>query len=440
MARTKRTNKSKIKTDVTPILNGISYIYKCEASGDVWQFRMYIRTDKQHFRQSLRTRDFESAKARAVDKSMELSSMVRQDVKVFGVTLDELIKEYLEYRMNDVVIGDIVIGRHSAMRSQLRNLVRIKSGDTKLSELDRDCLFDYYQTRKLENPRVTKVTIRNEQATINAMFKYAYRKSHIPFEKLNFRKIKINKDEVGRRDTFTLEEYERLIKFMRQYVSKKHCPDDEERLERLIIRDVVLISSNTCCRVGEIRQMRWMDILDYRTKQDSKGNDVELVKIRVRKETSKVRQEREIITRGAEYFKRLSKNTQYKDDDDYIFTFNGNKDEHDKTITDRKWSKHWYALMDGIGLGHNGETMIDKEGEEVEIESHRLRKLEWYSLRHFGIGMRVASGVPLVDIAKMTATSVTHITDTYLHYTDAMSESASVKNFSISEDGIIDSF
>lgn len=240
MARTKLTNKSKIKTDITPILNGISYIYKCEASGDVWQFRMYIRTDKQHFRQSLRTRDFESAQARAIDKSMELSSMVRQDVKVFGLTLGELIKEYLEYRMNDVVIGDIVIGRHSAMRSQLNNLLRIKSGDTKLSELDRECLHDYYQTRKLENHLVTKVTVRNEQGTINAMFKYAYRKSHIPFEKLNFRKIKILKDEVGRRDTFTTDEYNRLIKFMKSYVSKKECPDDEERLERLIMYSLVL--------------------------------------------------------------------------------------------------------------------------------------------------------------------------------------------------------
>jgi len=336
MARAKRQNKSKIKTDVTPILNGISYIYKCEASGDIWQFRMYIRTDKQHFRQSLRTRDFESAKARAVDKSMELSSMVRQDVKVFGVTLGELIKEYLDYRMNDVVIGDIVIGRHSAMKSQLNNLLRIKSGDTKLSELDRECLHDYYQTRKLENHLVTKVSIRNEQATINAMFKYAYRKSHIPFEKLNFRKIKILKDEIGRRDTFTMDEYERLIKFMRKYVSKKECPDDEERLERLIIRDYVFISTNTCARVGEIRQLRNKDVLDFKTMKDSKGKDVHLVKVRIRAETSKVRYERIITTRGAEYFTRLSKNTLYKDANDFLFTFNGNQDEHDKTITDRK--------------------------------------------------------------------------------------------------------
>ena len=90
--------------------------------------------------------------------------------------------------------------------------------------------------------------------------------------------------------------------------------------------------------------------------------------------------------------------------------------------------------------GTEDQNIANKDGEEEEIESHRFRKLEWYSLRHFGIGMRIASGVSLVDISKMTATSIKHITDTYLHYTDEMAESASLKNFSISEDGIIESF
>jgi hypothetical protein len=96
--------------------------------------------------------------------------------------------------------------------------------------------------------------------------------------------------------------------------------------------------------------------------------------------------------------------------------------------------------MDGIGLGHNGETMTDMDGDEVPMETHRIRKLEWYSFRHLGIGFRVIAGNTVIEIAKMTATSTNHITETYLHYTDAMAESASVKNFSITEDGIIESF
>ena len=46
MARAKRKNKSQVKTDIHSILDGISYIYKKKPSVDVWQFLMYIRTNK----------------------------------------------------------------------------------------------------------------------------------------------------------------------------------------------------------------------------------------------------------------------------------------------------------------------------------------------------------------------------------------------------------
>ena len=50
---------------------------------------------------------------------------------------------------------------------------------------------------------------------------------------------------------------------MRKYVSEKECPDDMQRLERLMIQDYVLISANTGLRVGEIRQLTWDDVLGY---------------------------------------------------------------------------------------------------------------------------------------------------------------------------------
>jgi len=49
------------------------------------------------------------------------------------------------------------------------------------------------------------VTIRNEQATINQMIDYAYRKGYAHFAKFDFRKISIKKDKVGRRSVFSLE-------------------------------------------------------------------------------------------------------------------------------------------------------------------------------------------------------------------------------------------
>ena len=74
---------------------------------------------------------------------------------------------------------------------------------------------------------------------------------------------------------------------------------------------------------------------------------------------------------------------------------------------------------------------------DIGIENHKERKLTWYSLRHFGITMRVMSGVNLIDLSKLAGTSVTHIENTYLKYSEAQSRTAALKNFSINTDGTI---
>jgi integrase len=415
MARTPRKNKGNIKHSIHFVLDGTAQIFKVPNSGDIWQFRMYIRTDNKHYRVSLRTKDLESALSKARDKAMELSQYVRSGIKVFGMTLQELVSEYLDYRQNDVVNGDITKERLGTIKSQLKNMTNIKSGDIKLAELDRDCMFDYQQERKLQSPGVVDVTIRNEQASINAMIGYAYRKGNIHFEKLNFKKIRIRKDDIGIRSTFTLEEYDRLIHAMRSYVAKKNCPDDDERFERLMIRDYILISSNTYLRVGEARQLTWGDIDGYETHYDENEKQIQLVNFTIRAETSKVRTARKMITRGAEYFIRLKKRTEYTEHDHLLFSLNGYV-----PLDARKWQEHWYYLMDAIG-----------------IENHKERKLTWYSLRHFGITMRVMSGVNLIDLSKLAGTSVSHIENTYLKYSEAQSRTAALKNFSVNTDGTI---
>ena len=415
MSRKPRKSKGNIKHSIHSVMDGTAQIFKVPQSGDVYQFRMYISTDKKHYRISLKTRDLESALSKARDKALELSAYVRNDIKIFGMTLDELISEYIDYRHNDVVNGDIVKERLGTIKSQLKNMANIKGGDIKLAELDRDCMFDYAQERKLQSPTVVDVTIRNEQATINAMIQYAYRKGNIHFEKLNFKKIRIRKDDIGVRDTFTLEEYDRLILAMRSYVAKKNCPDDDERFERLMIRDYVLISSNTYLRVGEARQLTWGDIDGYEIHTDENERNIQLILFTVRAETSKVRTTRKMFARGAEYFIRLKKRTEFTEPTHLLFSLNGVV-----PLDARKWQKHWVNLMSDIGI-HN----------------HKERKLTWYSLRHFGITMRVIAGVNLIDLSKLAGTSVSHIENTYLKYSEAQSRTAALKNFIINKDGTI---
>jgi integrase len=403
------------------VYDGAATVFRTAASGDVWQFRMWVRGESAHYRKSLRTRDLATALQRGREEASKLLSDVHTGRKIFGITLNELVEQYLDYRSKEVRAssseeGGISAGRLVTIKSQLKHLLKIKGRDLKVSELDRDSLFEWLTMRKERSGTVRLVTIRNEQATLNHMAKWAYRNGLIHFAQFNFATLRIRQDAVGKRDTFTLEEYDRLCGFMRSWVAKKNCSDEEERRRRLIIRDYVLISSNSLLRVGEARQLRWGDVEKIVSHQDSSGQKVKLAHINVRWDTSKVRNNRFVVCRGGEYFERLKQNSNSTDKDDLVFCF----DSGDRQITARHWQKYWFDLMSGVG-----------------IEDYKVRNLTWYSLRHFGITCRVKAGTNVVALSKMAGTSIAHIENTYMKFSADMATSEALKHFKITEDGIV---
>ena len=80
-------------------------------------------------------------------------------------------------------------------------------------ELERGMFYDFAQYRRQRDPDVQDVTIRNEETTFNALFKWAERKALVPFDRVDFEEIKIR--DVGRRDTFTMDEYRQLYLALR---------------------------------------------------------------------------------------------------------------------------------------------------------------------------------------------------------------------------------
>jgi len=375
-----------------------------------------VTEEKKYIRRSLKTRDLATAKERAEKIVFETMSDISTGRKIFGITLDELVQQYLAWRQVDVDNGTITEGRHITIRSQMKHFLRYKSVDLKVSELDRNSYYDYASWRQQTHKGVRRVTIQNEQATINHMMKMGYRNGYTHFDKFDFRPLNIKADEKNhRRDTFTLEEYDALVRFMRKYVSDKELKNEHERLERMLIRDCVLIASNTMLRVGELWNLKWADIESIKATRDDNGREVHLVTINVREETSKVRKNRRVISRGGEYFERLKSRAEYVKGDDFVFCGVGG----DKKVSRQKWYLHWKNLMDGIGL------------------DYKKRNVTWYSLRHFGITCRVRAKVTVLDIATVAGTSVNHIQNTYGHYDDDMLRSTALKNFTVEQDGEI---
>ena len=403
------------KTDAEWLLGRKGEIYRMSRSSAVYQCRIWVPNERKYVRKSLKTTDYETAKLRGEELIFKILGEVAQGKKLFGITLGELVDMFLEYEGERVKEGFITEGRLTTIQSQCRALLRTKPRSIKIAELDENSFHDWTLMRRKDNPSITQVTIRNETATIGKIFDFAHRKKLSHFPKMNFERIRISRADIGKRDTFTIDEYDTLIGFMRQYVSKKHCPNPIEREQRLIIRDYILILSNTCLRVGELRQMLWSDISGVEERTNDVGQLVSLVSLSVRAEISKVRTSRDIITRGGEYIQRLKKNSAFTEPHHYLFS---NKDGKHQLGT-RELYKHWYALMKGIG-----------------IDNHHERKLTYYSLRHFGITMRLRVGVPIFDIAAMSGTSVGHIENHYGHVDDNMKISAALKNVKFNSNGV----
>ena len=72
----------------------------------------------------------------------------------------------------------------------------------------------------------------------------------------------------------------------------------------------------------------------------------------------------------------------------------------------------------------------------VGIEDHIERKLSYYSLRHFGITMRMKSGVPIADVASVAGTSVSHIETHYRHIDDEVMIDSALRNFIPVKEGV----
>jgi integrase len=333
--------------------------------------------------------------------------------KLLGITLGEMVELYLKWRQLDVAGRSITQGRLVTIKSQLVHLVNYKGKNIRLSELGRESLHDYAQWRRTTGVGAADVTIKNEQATLNHLMRYAYRMGYSHFDKFEFAPLRIA--EPGRRDTFSLDEYDSLVRALRRWCSKAEAPDEPIRAERCMVRDCIFVASNTMLRVGELWQLRWGDIEGYETTTDDLARSRILVTLRVRAEIAKNRKTRLITTRGGQFFKRLKTRSSFTDPNDYIFCGRSGGERFSK----RKFYAAWEVLMD-----------------LAKIQDHKKRKVTWYSLRHFGVTCRLRAGASSFDVAKIVGTGTNFIDQHYGHFDQAMSRAVALKNYIITKDGI----
>ncbi len=403
--------KHSFNDDEEPIFDE-AVIYK---RGEYWQMRMWLVKEGKYARFSLKTRN----KSTAIDKAKlhyhELKAGELAGKKYFSQTTKIGVERYLEQREKEVgQAAGIVVGRYRTIKTHLEHWLDFIGRDVKLKELERTDCENYFleRTKGKKKLQVSATTIANEQATINAMMKWLYKRNETYIDGFDFKKLpKTDKgEEANRRNTFTDAEVERIVAALDEYI--KNAEKDlkgEGNVQKAVGGYYLGVSLISGLRRGEQLQLRWTDIdndLGYR----DEGRKNELVKIKVRGETSKVRQTRRFIVKDdAKYFEGLMK-LQIK-----LFEL-GKVSE----------SKRLNTLGDGLVFSTNGTTAItaraigyhfDKIIALAEVSS-KDRDLVPYSLRHYFITKRVNSNLPIASIAEMCGTSITQIEKTYYHTTE----------------------
>ena len=73
------------------LYDGESHLQKMEQSGDVYQFRMFIKEEGKHYRKSLRTKDYDIALEKAKRLTRELMANGLSELKIFSITIRDIM-------------------------------------------------------------------------------------------------------------------------------------------------------------------------------------------------------------------------------------------------------------------------------------------------------------------------------------------------------------
>jgi integrase len=371
--------------------------------GDIWQFRYWLVKEHKYVRLSLKTKNVDIAIEKAKKHFVKIKSETDSGKTYYSKTTKDGVLMYLEYRKGHIdsrTTKSIVKGRYGTIRAHLEHWLDFIERDTKLKELDRDSCADYAKTR--ENPSATKKTalstIAGEQSTINSMMKWLHKKGEVYIDGFDFESISIRNttEENIRRASFTDQEVRDFRVAVPKYIeeAKKDMTDLENRA-RVLSGYYLLIASISGLRTGEQKQLKWKDI-HFETHR-VKDEEIEMVKISVRKETSKVRKPREYYIRDMEYFHdlfNLTTPTHNKKPyaDNFVFSYNGIN-----VVSQRAVTHHFKKILEAAKIDKGNRSLVP------------------YSFRHYFITNRIKAGLSYKDVADMCGTSRNQIEKTYYH-------------------------
>lgn len=375
---------SKFYTEEHDVCDGAVKLIRTKQSGEVWQMRCWIHAEKKYLKKSLRTKSLEEAKEKARQIYYATMGKIDAGQKIFTITASDLVEKYTQYQQDRVDGGFITAGRLVTIKTQLKHFLDFVGADRKLDTITRDRYKDYYLFRRKHHPKVRDVTLVNERATLGHMYKFALEKGFINQDRLPVWS-EIKRINVDSRTSFTRDDYRTLYSYLNNYTKK--ITDERELYYRQLVRDFILILSNTGLRFGEARFLKW-NCVEVKKGENKYPN----VQIRVEAETSKVGKTRTAIGMRGDFFNRLKSYSKHTHQMDYVFA----DFDTGQPVSRKLLYKMWKVIMKESGLADSPNDY------------------SYYCLRHTFATYRLQFGrVDIRTLAKVMGCSVRFIEQHY---------------------------
>lgn len=384
--------------------------------GDIFYARYKISNPKsannqRYVTESLKTESLSVALDKARERFAEIRLIEKQGRAIRSDSVAEEIDRYIaEYEAN-LKLGHSGYSPHM-LRGYRKTIVRYFReylGKKPLHDVSFHDLRDYEKWRqnywknksekgeRLHGNAKVRASSRTLEWEINA-FKQLLRWSHLhgrySGSALDF---VFKKGEANRRSAFTVDQWNRLVAFMRRKAWTsvgRHGNDARIARHRRMLRAYVLFLGHTGLRPGEARHLKWRDV------RFLKGGDAKdsSVRVAIAASTSKVKKAREVVG-GSTAYEALQR------------LLDERKLAHDNAApNDYIWCDQSGRLVNEFREGFN--ALIRDASAEFDNENC---KLAIYSLRHTYITFRLKENVDVFQLASNCGTSVAMIENYYSH-------------------------
>jgi len=407
----------------TELFEGELVVFQ-RANSPNWYMRVYITKESKHFQKSLRTKSQYEAIEKAKAEYKILQQKVAKEEKVFTITLGEAVEGWYENEVARERRGVVANSTFKRRVAYIKNTFAPHFGlEKKVNDISDQEMIQFIDMRMKRVKK--KSSLQQEVSLIKGFYNSYLIKRGFVFKIPEIPEFTSRKQDRARReDTFTLKEYEKLFKFMREWVKEKNVSkvrvarkeygkkENKEKLmnewehkmevhRRVLVRELVLIAANTGLRLpSEILSLKWGDIKVKRETFSGMFNaDKEVEQLIAVIQVGKEMKTGARVVQGiaGAYFKRLK---------NYFRTELGYDPKDSDPVFMEFFGRRKYNVLDRYALYRIwGELIRDSGLNRIDFQL--------YHLRHFMITQSILNGVDLLLIAKNCGNSPNTI---YQHY------------------------